>query len=138
MALVRMRWRPSRAESRWFGVTLLLLAALVGGVFAWRGVGRTTPRVVWSVGALACVAYYAARPLRRPLYVCTTALLFPIRWTLAHAVMAVVYYLVLTPTALVLRLGGRDALRRRPDPDAATYWIERRPDEDPSRYFRQS
>jgi hypothetical protein len=35
------------------------------------------------------------------------------------------FFAVLTPIGLVLRLVGRDRLRLRPDPAAATYWISR-------------
>jgi len=43
------------------------------------------------------------------------------------AVMAFVFYGVVTPLALVRRLMGRDPLQLRMDPAAPTYWIERRP-----------
>jgi len=42
-------------------------------------------------------------------------------------VMAVLFYTTLTPIAIVLRLLGKDLLRRRIDRTATTYWIERRP-----------
>lgn len=46
--------------------------------------------------------------------------------------MAVVFFGVLTPVALVMRLSGRDPLRRRFDRDAASYWLAR--DSRPDRY----
>lgn len=42
-------------------------------------------------------------------------------------VLAVIYFGVVTPTGLVLRALGNDPLRRRREPDAATYWIRRDP-----------
>mgnify|MGYP001249993516 CR=1 FL=1 len=42
-------------------------------------------------------------------------------------VMGVVYLLAFVPTGLVMRARGRDLLWLRRDPDAQTYWIERRP-----------
>jgi len=41
--------------------------------------------------------------------------------------MAVLYFGVVTPTALILRLAGKDALRLRANPHAASYWIPRNP-----------
>ncbi len=40
--------------------------------------------------------------------------------------LALAYYLVLTPVALVQRLAGRDPLRLRRRPGQRSFWIERR------------
>lgn len=45
-------------------------------------------------------------------------------------VMALVFFLAVTPTALLLRLFGKDPLNRRFDPSAESYWIARDPDSD--------
>ena len=42
-------------------------------------------------------------------------------------VMGLLFYATITPMALVMRLMGKDPLRRRFDPEAKSYWIERRP-----------
>ena len=45
-------------------------------------------------------------------------------------VMAVVFFVAVTPTALIMRAFGKDSLRLKFDPDAESYWIERA-DDDP-------
>ena len=42
-------------------------------------------------------------------------------------VMGILFYLVVTPTGLIVRMLGKDLLRLRIDKAATTYWIERRP-----------
>ncbi len=42
-------------------------------------------------------------------------------------VMGLLFYGSILPTSLVMRMRGRDLLRLRRDPDAATYWIARVP-----------
>jgi uncharacterized protein involved in cysteine biosynthesis len=42
-------------------------------------------------------------------------------------VMAVIFFVVFTPVALVMRAFGRDALARRYEPAASTYWKRREP-----------
>jgi hypothetical protein len=42
-------------------------------------------------------------------------------------VMGLIFYLAVTPTALVMRLLGKDPLRLAFEPDAKTYWIDREP-----------
>lgn len=41
--------------------------------------------------------------------------------------MALLFYLTVTPTALILRLAGKDPLRLKFDRAAKSYWIERAP-----------
>jgi hypothetical protein len=69
----------------------------------------------------------------------TWSLLFlPLAWSVSSLLLVLVYYGVLTPIGLVLRLVGRDPLHREFDRSAASYWVKR--DEmavDPDRYFCQ-
>ncbi|HEX2274957.1 MAG TPA: SxtJ family membrane protein [Acidimicrobiales bacterium] len=48
-------------------------------------------------------------------------------------VMGLMFFLVLTPMAVVMRIFGRDAMKRRFDRSAPTYWIPReQPGTDPA------
>ena len=62
---------------------------------------------------------------------------YPIGWLVSHMMLAVIYYLVITPMGLVARMFGWDPIQRS-KPQAKTNWVEHRSDADPSRYFRQS
>ena len=42
-------------------------------------------------------------------------------------VMGFLFFLTVTPIALIFRLIGKDPLNREPDPNCASYWIERDP-----------
>ena len=44
---------------------------------------------------------------------------------MAPIVMALVYFVVVTPTGLIMRLLGHDLLRHKIDRQAESYWIER-------------
>jgi hypothetical protein len=41
--------------------------------------------------------------------------------------LALMFFVVITPMALIMRVLGKDLLRLRWDRDATTYWIEREP-----------
>jgi len=42
-------------------------------------------------------------------------------------IMGLLFFVAITPMALVLRLLGKDLLRLKRDPQATTYWIDRTP-----------
>lgn len=61
----------------------------------------------------------------------------PTGWVVSHVLLGLVYYGVITPIGLFLRLLGRDLLGLRMERGAASYWRERGPGEGAGRYFRQ-
>jgi hypothetical protein len=44
---------------------------------------------------------------------------------MTHLILALIYYLVFTPVALLMRALGRDPLRLKHDRNAKSYWIKR-------------
>lgn len=124
---------PSRLELRWFGLLLGLFLALVG-LLVFRAGGDAAARALWSAALAAVVLYYLAKPLRRPMHGAWMAATRPIGWIVTHLLFAITYYLVLTPTGLLLRLFGRNPLRGG---RAESFWRERRRGDDPARYLRQ-
>ena len=81
--------------------------------------------------------YFAVRPFRIPIYLAWMRLFFPLGWTVSHLALAVLYFAVVTPMALVMRLLRYDPMSRRWDASARTYWVEHRTGGEPSRYLRQ-
>ena len=128
---------PSRRELAWFGLIFLAFWTLVG-LLAWLrfdafGLGV----ILWSIAALITALYYAVPPLRKGVYLGWIYATYPIGWTIFHLVLAIAWYMVLTPIGLVIRAAGKDPMHRAFDKNAATYWINHEQVSDKSRYFRQ-
>jgi hypothetical protein len=62
---------------------------------------------------------------------------YPIGVVVSHVVLALVYFLVLTPVGLTMRLFGHDPLRRGFDKDLDTYWQPRDEQRTTESYFKQ-
>jgi len=82
--------------------------------------------------ALAVAAVFAALALLwtaalAPLNKCWTKLGVLLYRVVSPIVLGLLFYVTVTPIALVMRLLGKDPLRLRRDPDAASYWIDRTP-----------
>jgi hypothetical protein len=138
MALIEVNTNPSRRDLRWFGLVAGLFLAVVGVIAWWKFDAPRVARAFWIAAPMLATLYYVLRPLQRSIYVGWMVASFPIGWLLSHLILAVVYYGVLTPIGLVMRLTGRAAVTRRFDPDAKSYWIARSNRDLPiERYFRQ-
>jgi len=51
--------------------------------------------------------------------------------------LALMFYGIITPLALLFRIRGRDLLARKPAPNRPTFWTPKQTPEDMGAYFRQ-
>jgi hypothetical protein len=146
MALTKLNLQPTDRELRQFGFIALGAFGVLGALLFWRLVplwrvfGAAAPTaayVVWAAGALSALLSVVKPALNRPLYVGLSVVAYPIGFVMSYVIMGAFFFLVLTPLGLVFRLSSRDPLRRRFDPSANSYWIPRKADENPARYFSQ-
>ena len=135
--MIEINRKPSNRELGWFGLIVLVFFGVVGAIAFFKFSAATVAYVLWSVGAGLTLLFYAIRPIRGPFYLAWMRLFFPIGWTVSTGVLVVLYYGVVTPIALLMRIVRYDPMKRRPDPTATSYWTEHRTGGDPSRYLRQ-
>ena len=137
MAVIELKLDPSKKELKVFGAMLLAFAALVGGLVWWKFESQQTAQIIWAVGAVVTLVYFAVPPFRMPVYRGWMYAAYPIGWTVSHVLLGIIFYLVITPIGLIMRLLGYDPMQRKLDPNAATYWEPRAQVADVKRYFRQ-
>jgi hypothetical protein len=111
---------------REFGLLAGGFAAGVFGLLLPWVFGRPHPLWPWVVGSalvgLALAAPWTLRPVFKA-WACLGALL---GWFNTRLLMGLVFFLLLTPTALVLRILGHDPLAMRLDRAARTYRVPSR------------
>jgi hypothetical protein len=133
----KIPWHPTNLQLRQFA-GLLMLFAVAAGSFLWlRGADFTTVAFIVVVGLMIGVTGLALPASIRGLFVGWMIAAWPIGWLISHLLLAGVFFLVVTPIGLALRVCGRDPLHRRWDHRAKTYWIARQPSSDSRRYFQQ-
>jgi hypothetical protein len=136
MALLDVNWKPARRELRQFALMWIGFFGLIGMYALWRHDSLRAAVVLWIVAATGLAG--VLRPgVFRPVYLVWMALALPIGWTVSHLLLVIVYYIVLTPIGLLMRLVGFDPLERRLDRSANSYWIAHEPPADARQYFKQ-
>ena len=136
--MIPIERNPSASQLRWFGLLWFPAFCALLGFFVLRHTDNLRPALwVWGVGAAIALIGIASRVVMRWIWVGLLTVTYPIGWVVSHLVLFLIYYLVLTPVALALKLAGRDAMNRRLDRDASSYW-KSRPKRDAGSYFRQS
>ena len=143
MSLIEINWKPGSRMLRQFAVIWLIGFTLVGCIVGWKlGVFHgsakwTAPLVIWILAAVVGLFGILAPETVRPIYVGWMAIGWPIGYVVSHILFGVVYFVLFTSVAVFFRLVGRDALQRRFDKEAQTYWIKRAAMPSPKDYFNQ-
>ena len=97
----------------------------------------TAATVVWSLVLLVALLGLLAPKALKPIYVGLMIVTFPIGWLMTRVILLVLYFAVLTPVGLLMRLFGRDTMKRAFDRGAQTYWVQHDSKPEKERYFRQ-
>ncbi len=138
MALIEFNRDPTPRQVRQFALFWCSgFCCLLSALAYYRYDARPAAMALLLCGLASMVLGGAHPAWMRPIFLGWTAAAYPIGWLVSHVLMAVIYYFVITPIGLLMRLFGRDPLSRRFDRDAKTYWTARGPAADPARYFRQ-
>lgn len=134
--MLELKLTATDKEARVFAGCQLVLACLVGWWLVGRGYQTAAYVLIAASGVVAIVGLVKPR-WTAPLYAGWMLAAFPVGWVMSYVVASVVYFAVVTPIGLVARLTGRDAMGRRFDPHAPTYWRDTPEVDEPKRYYRQ-
>lgn len=127
---------PSPRELQLSGLLFLVFFGLVGWMIQ-RHLGIDwLAWCVWGSAGLVTLVYYAVPNSRRMIYQAWMKGVYPIGWCVSHLILAAIYFLLMTPLALLLRAFGYDPMQRKLVPGASSW--RRYPAQKPAHsYFRQ-
>lgn len=113
--------------------TLRQFGLMVGGIFLfiglWPFVWRQEAVRFWAVGlgSLLAVAGLTMPGVLKQVYQGWMWVGHVMGWVNTRIILGVLFYGVVTPMGLVMKLSGRDPMRREFEPDAQTYRVIRQP-----------
>jgi Zn-dependent protease with chaperone function len=110
-------------ELKEFGVTFGIFFLLLAGLIFWM-----KQRLDIVLPALSAV-FFALAFLRpgwlKPFQKIWMGLALVIGWCVSHVILALLFFLAVTPIALVLRMRGKRFMETKIDRSAASYWHPR-------------
>lgn len=111
------------ATLRKFGLMVGGVFLVLGGLFLWRqkAIG---PWLFWPGVPLVVLGAVLPRSLKY-VYVAWMSLAFVLGFIVAHVILTLFFYLVVTPIGLAARLAGKDFLGLKRDRNAPSYWLPR-------------
>lgn len=115
-----------RKGLREFGLLMAaVIVVLFGAVLPWL-FDAGWPRWPWILAVLFVLPALLSPELLRPVYRGWMRVGLFLNRIMTPLILSIVFYLVFTPMAIILKLLGKDAMRRDLDPTAETYRIDNR------------
>jgi len=115
--------KSGKKELREFGLTIGVILVILGGIAAWRG------RPVYPYFLSFGIAFIAAG------IILPAALKIPqkawmgfavvLGFFMSRLVLSILFYAVITPIGIMMRIFGKDVLDQRIDRSAPSYWKKR-------------
>jgi fatty acid desaturase len=138
MSIVRINRNPTPKQLNQFGFIWLGFLSFFG-VVAWFKLDEPgLAKGLWVAAIVVPVVGWLAPAFMRMVFLGMSYAAWPIGFVVSHVILALVYYLVMTPIGLAMRFFGYDPMTRKPDSSGGSFWIERSTRAGgPESYFRQ-
>jgi hypothetical protein len=82
-------------------------------------------KIFLVAGPIIYLLSYIAYPVMKPFHVAWMKFAFILGWFWTRAFLSIFFYLIITPTGLLMKLFGKDLLDEKIDKSAKSYWIKR-------------
>jgi len=116
--------KSGRRELRQFGITVGIVLGLLGCFFIWRQKEWCYYFIIISFVFLLFGLVFPL--LLKPVHKVWMALAIFMGWCMTGVILGVLFYLVVTPIGLLMRLCGKDFLDRKFDSTVQSYWVQRK------------
>ena len=131
-----VKWRPDGRELRRFAVAMLVGFSLLGLFAAWRAkeVGNASI-VFWVIGVSLAIAAFVPK-LNRVAYLAVYLPTSIMGYVVSNVILTLMFFLVITPLGIILRLMGKDLLQQR-RPKERAMWTPVKAEKTEESYYRQ-
>lgn len=111
-------------ELKKFGFSLGLGLNILGCIMFYRDKGH----FIWftGIGSIIFMSAILCPVILAPLKKILDKIIFLIGWLTSVISLIIVFYLIVTPIALLFKLFGKDLLNEKLDKKSSTYWIKRK------------
>ena len=138
--MIKLDTNPSDTQLSQFGWISLLGFPLIGFVISNSFLERWDSTFFWvmvAVGAVTWLASLVNPKLIKPVFLGMMIIALPIGMVISFVLVGAIFYLMVTPVALLFKLIGRDSMNRKLDRSAKSYWHVREEHPDAASYLKQ-
>lgn len=129
-------FKDNTKELRKFGVTMAFALAAVGGLILYRH--KDYYWVFFLLSTVFLCFGLLCPVLLKPIYKSWMTLGIVMGWFVSKLILAIVFYLVLTPIALLMRVSGKDFLNIKFKRNSSgSYWLPKQNNDSENRNYEK-
>ena len=115
----------SKKSIQKFGLVIAVGLGLIGIFISLKTHNFDVLGWLWGIGLLFLILGFILPAVLRPIYKIWMLLAYFIGGIVSRVILTVLFYFVLTPTGLVLRLFGKDVLDKKFEKNRESYWVKK-------------
>ena len=125
MAIIEEIKKIKGNKSDWkkFGITMGIILSIIGFFLLWKK--NNNYNYILFLAAAFFITGLILPSILSPIYKAWMALAVVMNFIMTRVIMAVIFYLIVTPTGLIASLTGKKFLDMKIDKSAKSYWIIR-------------
>ncbi|MDD5136092.1 MAG: SxtJ family membrane protein [Candidatus Omnitrophica bacterium] len=116
--------RNELKDLKQFGMALAGILLALGAVNLFKGRTNWYPWFFSLSIASILLALLAPKHIK-PVFTLFTKVGHVIGWVNTRIVLTIIYFLIITPMALIMKVIGKDPLDRKIEKDRVSYWVKR-------------
>lgn len=129
--------RATKKQLREFGLVVGIAFAILATLQLLLH-GKLNPMVLYAISGFLIVSGLLVPGILRPFNYVWMKISVVLGWIMNRVLLGVIFFVIFTLVATIMRLSKRDALHRKKDPAATSFWLTRPNTATPAeRYERQ-
>jgi len=116
--------KSERSDLRKFGISVGIVVGIIGGLLLWRG--RDSYPYFLIISAFLVLSGLLFPRVLLPLQKAWMTMAVVLGWFMTRVIVAVLFYIIVTPIGLITRISGKEFLQLKIDRSRESYWLYRR------------
>ena len=115
----------SNKEIRKFGLVIAFALGAIGIFVYFMSGSFDVPQWLWVIGLLFLIFGFIFPSILGPVYRIWMFIAYFIGGIVSRIILTILFYLVITPTGLILKLFGKDVLDKKFEKNRESYWVKK-------------
>jgi len=108
-----------------FAISISVVLIVVGALIYFKGNHPDRAFALWGFSTGLFLLGFALPKMLKPAHKLWMGLAFVMGWFMSRLILTVLFYGVVTPIGLLMRVTGKDILNMKIDKNTPSYWIRR-------------